>query len=143
MTEDELKKLILEYLEKNKLMTVATADNNIPWAATVFFAFDQGLNLYFISREDRRHSQEIIKNPVVAITINQDFGKPGKVKGVQIQGEAAISEDRQDLDKFIKRFAWAQKFLDSHKLFKIKPTFIRYLDDEKFGPGQIRELNLN
>jgi len=143
MDKDQLKKLILEYLSRNKLMSLATSFKDTPWAATVFFNFDQGLNIYFISRPQRRHSLEILKNPIVAITINQDFGTPGKIRGLQVQGMAKVSEDKKELDDFVRRHPWATRFLDSHKLFKITPTFMRYLDDERFGPGGNEELILS
>ena len=50
-------------------MTIATAKGETPWAASVFYAND-GFALYFLSDPDSRHSKEITRNPVVAVTVH-------------------------------------------------------------------------
>ena len=60
---------IKDYLEEVKLEVIATSLNDKPWAASVFFAFDEKLNIYFMSSLARRHSEEILKNKRVAFAI--------------------------------------------------------------------------
>lgn len=139
MNDSELKKLILGYLEKNRLMTTATSSDDTPWAATVFFAYDDNLNLYFVSAEDTRKVQNILKNPRVSVTIDREQPGSGKVKGIQLEGQA---QEVSDLSIFLARHPWAKDYLAHSKVFKIKPSKIIYLDDEKFGPGGKRELVL-
>lgn len=146
MNKDELKKIILEYLSQNKLMSLATCLGNKPWAATVFYAYDLDLNIYFISRADTKKIQNLSKNPNVSVVINEYQPKKGTVKGIQLEGSAKVlskAENRESLDLYRKRFSWADDYLGDHELFKITPNFIRYLDDELFGPGGKEELILN
>lgn len=85
---DNLKKLIHEYLRQAQLMQVATAKDNQPWACSVYFAFDDSFNLYWISKPDRRHSQEIKENNKIAGTVVLPHTPGDKVRGIQFQGIA-------------------------------------------------------
>ncbi len=53
-------------------MTIATAKGEISWAAAVLYAND-GFTLYFLSDPESRSSKDIAENPVVAITVNEDY----------------------------------------------------------------------
>lgn len=139
MTETELKKAILEYLEENRLMTVATSKGDTPWASTVFYAYDDKLNLYFMSDKETRKTVNILKNPKVAVTIDREQPAPGKVRGIQLEGAAQISDDPS---VFLARHAWGQSFLPNSKIIKITPSKIIYLSDEEFGPRGHQELVL-
>ncbi len=144
-SEAELKKYVLDYLEQNRMMTLATCKDDVPWAASVMFAYDDRLNLYFISKPDTRKTQNLLGNPKVSATINQIQKTPGKVVGVQLEGSAEIldkTKNKQELEIFENRFNWAEKYLHDHELFKVSPKKIHYLDDERFGPGGREELIL-
>ena len=145
VSPERLKKYILEYLENNRLMTLATSEKDVPWAATVFFAYDPNLNIYFISRPETRKTQHIISNPNVSVVVNQYQPKKGTVKGLQIEGEAYIldkEKDKEKLELYKERYDWADEYLHNHELYKIIPKKIYYLDDELFGPGGREELEL-
>lgn len=136
MDKNKVKTAVLSYLAKNKLMSLATSVQDQPWAATVFFAFDEEFNLFFMSKESTKHGQNIKQNPRVAVTINQDWGKPGFVKGIQCMGEVSIvSQDQFDKHYafFLKRYPWASRFKEGHAVFIIKPKELYYLDHELFG----------
>lgn len=136
MDKNKLKAAVLEYLAKNKLMTVATSVQDQPWAATVFFAFEPDLSLIFMSKESTKHGQNIKQNPHVSVAINQDWGKPGLVKGVQLLGEAEVVAQNQFeayLTKFLERYPWAERFRENHAVFLIKPIELYYLDHELLG----------
>jgi uncharacterized protein YhbP (UPF0306 family) len=47
------------YLDHLELMVIASSYKDQPWCATVYFAFDESLIFYFLSRANRRHSEEI------------------------------------------------------------------------------------
>lgn len=139
ITKEELRKLILAYLEKNRLMTLATSSGNIPWAATVFFAYEQDLNVYFLSEEETRKIQNILKNTKVAATIDRDQPGSGKVRGIQLEGVAEVCKAPS---VFLARYSWAKDYLATSRIYKITPSKIIYLDDERFGPGGKEELIL-
>jgi uncharacterized protein YhbP (UPF0306 family) len=138
LSQEELKQQIFNYLSQNKRMSLATAKENVPWAATVMFAYDDDLNLYFISKPETRKTQNLLANPKVSATINQFQMTPGKILGVQLEGIAKMIDKKRnskELEIFKKRFNWAEKHLDNHELFQITPKKIYYLDDGRFGPG--------
>lgn len=135
MPDKKLIQKVLKYLKGNRLMALGTSYKDRPWSATVFFAFDEDLNILFFSREDTRHCQNIKNNKFVSIVINQDWGKSGLVKGLQMTGIASKVSKIQ-IAKYYSlyraRFPWAAEFPD-HSLYVIKPTEIHYIDQEIFG----------
>jgi len=142
---ETLKKYILSYLEKNRLMSLATSDGSKPWVSTVFFAYDTDLNIYFISVPNTRKITNLTKNPQVAIVINQSQPAGELVQGLQIEGKAEKldkEEEKEELEIYRKRYGWADDYLHDHELYKIKPEKVYYLDDEKFGAGGREELEL-
>ena len=144
-SEVELKKFVLDYLEQNRVMTLATCRDGAPWAASVMFAHDPDLNLYFISKPETRKTQNLLANPKVSATVNQVQKTPGKVIGVQLEGSAEMLDKKKNSKEqeiFKNRFNWAEKYLSNHELFQITPKKIYYLDDERFGPGGREELIL-
>ncbi len=127
---------VLRYLKGNRLMTIATTTKGLPWAATVFFAYTPTpLTLLFFSKRSTRHGKAIDKNPRVAVTINQDWGSRGKVRGLQLEGTAAPvpkKELRALYTIFKTRFLWADTYPD-HTLYCVRPQHIFYIDQELFG----------
>src|SRR3989304_566903 len=144
-SNDDLSKDILDYLAKNRRMTIATSEKDIPWAATVMFSYDPDLNFYFISVPDSRKTKNLETNPRVSGAINEFQKTPGKILGVQLEGTAEIldkNKNTKELAIYKKRFDWADEYLHDHELYKIIPKKIYYLDDELFGPGGREELEL-
>lgn len=132
---NKLFQVVRSYLKANRLMTLGTSLENRPWSATVFFAFDKDFNILFFSREDTRHCQNIKKNKYVSFAINQDWGKSGLIKGLQMTGIASRISKKQHAkfySLYCARFPWAAEFPD-HSLYIIKPTEIHYIDQKFFG----------
>ena len=134
MNKAELRKIALKYLASNRLMTLATSVKDKPWAATVFFAYDDKFNIYFFSRENTKHCQNIKINPNVAVAVNQDWGKAGLIKGFQMSGKASKVPKNKYAASYAlyrKRFAWADNFSD-HMLYWIKPTEVYHINQKVF-----------
>ncbi len=72
-------------------MSLATCEDNTPWAASVFFVADDAFNLYFISSQSSRHSQNGATNSRIAVTINKDHSDWFTISGLQIEGSVAVS----------------------------------------------------
>lgn len=145
LSHNQLQKYILDYLSKNRRMTLATSEDNVPWAATVMFAYDNDFNIYFISVPNSRKTKNLKENPRVSVAINEYALRAGYTIGLQIEGKAIMlnkERDRRELEIFRKRFDWAGDFLHDHELYKIVPEKIYYLDDEKFGQGGREVLEL-
>jgi uncharacterized protein YhbP (UPF0306 family) len=59
-----------DILKDIKLMQLASVRDNKPWMCNVWYVMDEDHNVYWISRETRRHSLEIKDNPHVAATMH-------------------------------------------------------------------------
>lgn len=151
----DLRKLVVEYLREAKLMQVATAKDNKPWAATVWYVHDDKLNLYFISRKSRRHSLEIKETPNVAgaITVPHTIGSGEKVRGLQFEGVAEECSGK-DLEKarelYLAKYKTAEKiplenlrdpnFIATY--YTIRPTMFVLFDEINFPDEPRQELKL-
>jgi uncharacterized protein YhbP (UPF0306 family) len=78
-------------LKECNVMSLATCEDNTPWAASVFFVADDAFNLYFISSQSSRHSQNGATNSRIAVTINKDHSDWFTISGLQIEGSVAVS----------------------------------------------------
>ena len=69
MNKDD-KARVQKYLQQYSTLTLATSQDDKPWAATVFFVSDSDLNLYFVSDYRTHHGGDMAQNSRVAATIN-------------------------------------------------------------------------
>lgn len=131
------KQEILKFLESRKLMSIGTY-YKLPWAAPVYYLFDEDFNLYFVSNPKTKHCINISKNPKVSITIaNSEQDTEGKKKGFQARGLAkkviSVSEIKEIIKIWNKRgfvkvgYSEFKKFWKS-RFYKIKLTDIQIFD---------------
>ena len=118
-------------------MALGTSYSDRPWAATVFFAYDENFNLLFYSREDTKHCRNITKNQYVSVVINHDWkdGR-GHIRGLQMTGRAykVLGQKYKRYYALYKsRFSWADDFAADHVLYLIKPSTVWYIDEKFFG----------
>lgn len=150
---------IQRMLESHNTLTLATVKDGLPWAATVFYASDDTLNLFFVSDHRTRHAQEMTANPTVALAINADVDDWNGVRGLQIEGTAGKVEGAERarvlalyLGKFLSVRALfetprspdeqtiAQR-LKNTDFWRVTPRFIRLIDNAR-GFGFKLELRL-
>ena len=140
----ELKKVVLEYLKRHNTMTLATAHDNVPWAAAVFYAND-GFTLYFISNPSIcLHFHNIAHNPRVAITINKDYAFRSqsdwrKVKGIQIEGIAKMLTAEEEISQavtiYTSKYPFTSAYLKSMSSLPRVMSFLNELAEKlKFAP---------
>ena len=146
---DDVRSFILAYLESHHTITLATCQENQPWAATVFYA-STDLTIYFFSDPKTRHAQNIAANPRVAATIQEDYHDWRKIKGLQMEGE--VLPVASVFEKARAMTAYARKYPDVIKVFtnpqsgalykaflkvrfySFSPETIYYIDNERsFG----------
>jgi uncharacterized protein YhbP (UPF0306 family) len=89
----DVEKVIREYIEGVVHLSLGTSSNNRPWVCEVHFAYDDELNLYFLSTLARRHSQEIAANPFVAGNIVEQHELGEKPRGVYFEGTAELLDN--------------------------------------------------
>lgn len=149
----DLRNIIQEYLQQARLMQVATAKDNQPWTCSVYFAYDNGLNLYWISLPSTRHSQEIKSNDKVAGTIVLPHNPGDKVRGLQFEGVAKElttgEEFHHALDTYAARMGMKDERKeniaegkDGHNVYMIKPTLFVLFDAFNFPVSPRQELQL-
>ena len=143
-----VEKLIRQYVKDGRMLQIATVNGDQPWSCIVYYASDENLNFYWISKLDTRHSQEIAKHSKVAASIPIKFDDL-TVVGVQLEGDAKLVEDPSEIkekvklysDKFNRGDAWYKDFVagnNSHKLYKIKPRLFAIFDRVNF-PDNARQ----
>ena len=141
---------IREYLPDIIHMSLATSADNKPWICEVHYAYDDELNFYFFSKEERRHSKEIAANPVVAGNIVTQHMLNQKIRGVYFEGTAElledVTEDHIAYKVYNKRFNADRSVLDEattetgHKFYKITVDHFYLVDNRESDPGQKYEL---
>ena len=100
----DLEKIIREYITKTVHMSLSTCVGNKPWTSEVHFAYDDHLNLYFMSLLSRRHSQEIAQNSMVSGNIIKQHQPGESPHGIYFEGQASLLEsddDRQQAFEFM------------------------------------------
>ena len=138
---------ILKFLDGRKLMVVSTY-NRLPWSASVYFLYDDSLNLYFVSNPKTKHCQNIAKNPKVSVVIvNTEQDPNGNKVGLQARGTAkkvtSVGEIKEIIKSWNKRGfvpvtysvfkkAWKSRF------YKIKLTDLQIFDESLGEKKEVR-----
>lgn len=153
---EELKRQILQYLQAHNTMTLATCADNVPWAATVFYASDD-LSLYFFSAPESRHCENLAANSKVAVTVQEDYQDWRQIKGVQLEGKVALVDSVIEKAKALA--VYARKYPDVIRLFtdpasgvfyraflkvkfyRVSPERVFFIDNAQ-GFGKRQELAL-
>ena len=110
-------------------MTIATAKGESPWAAAVFYAND-GFTLYFLSDPESRHSKDIAENPVVAVTVNEDYHDWRKIKGIQMEGKAELVVTEDEMANAVATYVGKYSFTAAYLKLILSsfPKITGYLD---------------
>lgn len=155
---DEAVSRIRAYLEQRTTLSLATLGPSGVWAASVFFASDENLSLYFVSDPKTQHCQDLTSNPDVVVTINEDVKDWAAIQGLQIKGRAGAVEDGSRsavqelyLTKFpdVRSLFEAPKSADEQQIanrlgdsrfYRIVPIWIRFIDNSR-GFGFREELS--
>lgn len=129
MQTEDIEKIVREYVDKSIHMSLATCVDNKPWVCEVHFVYDDNLNIYWRSKESRRHSQEIRINSNVAGNIVKQHALGEYPHAVYFEGEADILNDPEEQKKifpvFQNRIGVNDEAFDElskddgHKIYKI------------------------
>src|SRR3990170_3381121 len=113
MGPGELRRSILEYLATHNVMTIASCDKNVPWAAAVFYASDE-LELYFFSNPKSRHGANMAANAVVSAAIHEDYSDWRAIRGIQLEGRAerlrSVKLQARFWEVYLKKFPFVKQF---------------------------------
>lgn len=157
---DLIRDAVRRMLAAHHTATLATAGEEGPWAAAVFYASDESLSLYFVSDPGTRHGRDLARDPRVAAAVNQDCGSWAEVRGLQIEGRVDVLEGaarERALDCYLARFAEIGRLIKapagtaeaaiaerwrSAALYRLRPHRIRVIDNAR-GFGHEEELVLD
>lgn len=173
----KLRQRIQELLQASNALTLATLNSSAaghgtlqaegqqqavlkPWAADLFFVSDQTLLLYFISSPGSQHSRDLVENGQVAVTVRGDSPDWFSIRGLQINGRAAVVAEQQRpavLALYLEKFAALkaiyqqpantdeekirQRLIDSC-FYCIQPRWVRLIDNSQ-GFAAKQELTLD
>ncbi|HSE60737.1 MAG TPA: pyridoxamine 5'-phosphate oxidase family protein [Candidatus Saccharimonadales bacterium] len=143
--------IIRDHISSVMVMQLATAAGSQPWLCNVHFAYDDDLNLYWLSEASTRHSREIAENPHVAAAMAVHTTMP--LIGVQIEGDAVRLENLQEHEAVLhiyakrhNREAWVEKLLSDNDspfgLYKLAPRLIATFDLKNFPDAPKQEWRL-
>lgn len=150
----DVKQLINEYFAKTRMLQIATSVDNQPWNCTVYYAFDDSWNIYWISTPDRRHSKEVAINPKVSgvISFSQEPYPKDGVQGLQFEGIAELlsgDEEEKASKLYIEQLDREATLLEDirsgknpHKFYKAKPTKFVLFDSVHFPDNSRKEISL-
>ncbi|MBI1984611.1 MAG: pyridoxamine 5'-phosphate oxidase family protein [Candidatus Wildermuthbacteria bacterium] len=80
--------LAKKILDQGYLMSLATQDDGGLWVSDLVYVYDDDFTVYWLSRQDARHSQAILQNPQAAAAITVESTIRGNDAGFQIAGKA-------------------------------------------------------
>jgi len=153
----ELRRTILDYLAARNSMTIASCNENVPWAAAVFYVNDE-LDLYFLSSPASRHGWNMAANSRVSAAIHEDYHDWREIRGIQLEGRAErVRSPKLQLrfwELYNKKFPFVEAFftpgglqelvlskVKGVRLYRIVPQAVYYLDNSRgFGHRELLSL---
>lgn len=146
MTE-EVRWKVLDYLRDHHVLSLATVGPDGPAAASLFYACDDALNLYFLSDPASQHCVNLEANPRVAVTVHGDQDDWREIQGAQLWGTAGQVTDpdelRHALVAYTARFPFVGEMMRSPdalspglvsrlraaRFYRITPQRVRWIDN--------------
>jgi uncharacterized protein YhbP (UPF0306 family) len=152
--EPDRKQLIMlakELIDAQSTVTLATCDNNVAWAAPVYYVFFKSA-FYFFSDPTSRHIVEALEGGQVSGAIHAFATGWKEIRGIQMTGSIeALSvglEAAQVIGVYLKKYQFTKELFASGmamdfdaftsrfkvNLYRFSPTLMYYLDNRfRFG----------
>ena len=121
-----------EYLKTQNHLNIATVTpENTPIVSTVAYASDDQAAVYFLTDIKTRKAQNILKNPNVAYTIDDDVLEWNTVKGIQMTGTAMILKEKEETEAAMQLIMGKfPQFAEMPKDPKMEIVFIKVVPKE-------------
>jgi uncharacterized protein YhbP (UPF0306 family) len=145
---------VLGFLGKAQLMQIATlTERGTPRVCSVWYGFDENLNMYFFSATTRNHSKDLESDNRIAGAIALPCAPDDPPQGVQFAGSASLLTDEVQIktarQSFENRIFSAEK-IDSlmanadrqHRFYKITPANFKLMDAVNFPNNSPQEFSL-
>jgi hypothetical protein len=149
MGSSNLRSEIRAFLAAHSTLTLATVSaDGQPMAASLFFAEDDDLNLYWVSSPKSRHSLNLSPNPRAAVTVHNATWTWTEIAGVQMEGGVRPLPLRAEAEKawevYRAKFAFADEFqaeVARSTFYRFTPRWARLIDNAR-GFGHKAEITL-
>jgi uncharacterized protein YhbP (UPF0306 family) len=146
-TPQELTELADRLVAEQTTMTLATARNDVAWAAPVYYVFFNS-GFYFLSEPKSRHIQEALQSRQTSSAIHVAASTWQEIRGLQMTGAIAPVESGlealQVLKEYLKKYPFTKEFFGKNasldlksigerfgvKLYKFMPELVYYLDNQ-------------
>jgi len=130
--QEPLKK-IEAFLAEHHLLSLATSQNNIPYSASLFYAYDSEVKTFIVASDPKTtHIQNVLANAHVSGTVALETDEVGKIRGLQFTATMQMATKQEGI-LYFKVFPYARVMnpqLWVMKLEKIKMT------DNRLGFGK-------
>jgi uncharacterized protein len=128
---------MVAFIKEHHVMTLATTGvEQHPWCASCFYVYLPDSNRFVFTTDDEtRHGREMHLNPTVAACIALQTHITGKIRGVQITGQAGKVTGKEYFRAslaFLRRFPIAA--LKKTTLWYLEPDHIK-MTDNRLGFG--------
>ena len=133
---DELKQRIVDLLDQQRIMTIATnRPDGWPQATAVGY-WNNGLIIYCIIALDGQKYANLTADPRVSVAIAHDAPHPLMIKGLSLAGRAVATEDAGEFARvmtvLLRRHPESRVTVppdrDAMKLIRITPEIVTVLD---------------
>ncbi len=136
MANPTLDQLATAFFDACSVMTLATVDQaGLPHAVNLYFAFDEQLNLFFVSDPKSLHSQHLASRPQVAVTVYPEVEMWQQIRGVQLHGRASpIDPDNWNTvwERYKQRFPFVteiEQLVRDQQFYQVRPQWLRCIDN--------------
>lgn len=122
---------IIDYLQRQHVLTLATQDAEGLWCASCFYFFDAAsVSCYLMTSDSSRHTQAMLVNPQIAGTIAEQTRNVAKIQGIQFN---AIAKRVYEADEPAIKHQYCEHFpvarLKSAPLWQLELYSIKMTDN--------------
>lgn len=134
---------IVKFIRCHHVLTLGTVAEGGPWCANIFYAYVAERNAFVYTTDPQtRHGREAMENPGVSASIVLETRIVGRVRGLQITGQARPASDYDGWARtaYLKRFPYAAAAKPD--LWILEPHYMKFTDNTLgFGKKLIYQRN--
>lgn len=124
---------IVRFVSEHHVLTLATAGEEGPYAAPLFYAYDAASRRFvFASDPGTEHARQMTASSTVAAGIYLETDTVGKIQGLQIRGNV-IAASKDDAKHYFETFPYARMMRPV--LWRLEPFWMK-LTDNRLGFGK-------